>query len=218
MADDPVALQDAARRVGDRWLWRRLTLRLRAGERLAVVGPSGSGKTLLLRALAGLDRLDEGVLIASGAPLRADALPAHRARVGYLPQTPALFAGTVADNLRAPFLLGVHAGRSFDPEAAHAALGRLGRSATFLDQAVDGLSGGERQVAQLLRAMQTSPRVLLLDEPTASLDSAAAVEVEALVADFLRADAGRAVVWTSHDVAQLDRVTDRRLDLADHAP
>lgn len=213
-----LSAHDAGRRVGDRWVWRRLDLRLGAGDRLAVVGPSGSGKTLLLRSLAGLDRLDEGEVAWNGAPIEADGLPGHRARVGYLPQTPALFAGTVADNLRAPFDLAVHAGRTYDPEAARVALDRLGRSRAFLGQAVEGLSGGERQVTQLLRAMQAAPRVLLLDEPTASLDNAATAEVEALVAEFLAADVGRAVVWTSHDGAQLDRVTDRRLDLAAFAP
>ena len=213
-----LSAHDAGRRVGDRWVWRRLGVRLGAGDRLAVVGPSGSGKTLLLRALAGMDRLDEGEVQWEGEPIEAGGLPAHRARVGYLPQTPALFAGTVADNLRAPFDLAVHADRAYDAGAARAALDRLGRSGAFLDQNVDGLSGGERQLTQLLRAMQASPRVLLLDEPTASLDAAATTEVEALVADFLAAEMGRAVVWTSHDGPQLDRVTDRRLDLADYVP
>ncbi|MEM1116152.1 MAG: ATP-binding cassette domain-containing protein [Bacteroidota bacterium] len=213
-----LSVYDGGRSVGGRWVWRALDLRLGAGERLAVVGPSGSGKTLLLRALAGLDRLDEGEVRWEGRVPEADGLPAHRARVGYLSQTPALFAGTVADNLRAPFDLGVHAGRAYDPEAACRALDRLGRRAAFLDQGVDGLSGGERQLAQLLRAMQAAPQVLLLDEPTASLDTAATAEVEALVADYLAAEAGRAAVWTSHDPAQLDRATDRRLNLAAFAP
>lgn len=211
MAAPLVSIRNAGRRVGERWVWRGLDLDVAPGDRLAIRGPSGAGKTVLLRALAGLDALGEGELLSNGGPVRN--LPRHRAAVAYAAQRPALFDGTVEDNLRAPFDLAVHDGEAYDADRARDLLARLGRSADLLSQSVDGLSGGEAQTVGLLRALLTDPTVLLLDEPTAGLDPDRAEAVEAAVAEFLRADARRAAVWTSHDAAQLDRVTDRSLDL-----
>ncbi|PAP75828.1 ABC transporter ATP-binding protein [Rubrivirga marina] len=211
MASPLVSVQTAGRRVGERWVWRGLNLDVAPGDRLAVRGPSGAGKTVLLRALAGLDALDEGELLSEGGPVRS--LPRHRAEVAYAAQRPALFDGTVEDNLRAPFALAVRDGQRYDAERARALLARLGRPADLLGQSVDGLSGGEAQTVGLMRALLTDPTVLLLDEPTAGLDPERAEAVEAVIADALRANARRAAVWTSHDAAQLDRVTDRSLDL-----
>ncbi len=207
----PIALQSAGRRVDDRWVWRGLDAAVRPGERLAVTGPSGAGKTLLLRALAGLDALDEGALLADGEPI--DDLPRHRAAVALVAQRPALFDGTVRDNLRAPFAFAVHADRVYDEDRARALLTALGREPAFLDQPADRLSGGEMQTVGLMRALLTEPTVLLLDEPTAGLDPERAAAVERVVADFHGADAPHAVVWTSHDAAQLARTTDRALAL-----
>lgn len=206
-----VSLRNAGRRVGERWVWRGLDLDVMPGDRLAVRGPSGAGKTLLLRALAGLDELDEGDLLSEGTPV--DSLPHHRAAVAYASQRPALFEGTVEDNLRAPFVFAVRDGQRYDADGARQRLAALDRGPDLLAQSVDGLSGGEAQTVGLLRALLTDPTVLLLDEPTAGLDPERAGAVEAAVADFLAADPRRAAVWTSHDAAQLDRVTDRSLDL-----
>ena len=192
-------------------MWRGLDLDVAPGDRLAVRGPSGAGKTLLLRALAGLDALDEGELLSEGTPV--GSLPHHRAAVAYSAQRPALFDGTVEDNLRAPFAFAVRDGQHYDAERAVALLARLGRSPDLLGQSVDGLSGGEAQTVGLMRALLTDPTVLLLDEPTAGLDPERAEAVEAAITAFLQSDAHRAAVWTSHDAAQLGRVTDRALDL-----
>ncbi len=214
----PLSLDHAGRRIDGRWLWRDVDAQIDEGTRWAVVGPSGSGKTVLLRALAGLDRLDEGTIRSGGRTLDELSLPAHRARVHYLMQRPALFPGTVADNVHAPLKLAVHRGRGYDANATTSALDALGRPVAFLDQPIDRLSGGEQQIVALLRAFQARPDVLLLDEPTASLDPAATEAVEALVARWLDENAGRAALWTSHNPAQIARVTDYTLDLADFAP
>lgn len=213
-----VALREAGRRVGERWLWRDLDVTLRPGERLAVAGPSGSGKTLLLRALAGLDALDAGALLGrhDDALGPVHALPAHRAAVAYVAQRPAL-DGTVRDALAAPFAFGVYADRGFDEAEAARLLDTLGRGPDLLDADTATLSGGEAQTAGLVRALLVQPSVLLLDEPTAGLDPERAAAVEAAVEAFL-AEGDRAAVWTSHDATQLARVTDRRLDLTDAAP
>ena len=205
-----LSLRDAGRRVDGRWLWRGLDLDLRLGDRLAVAGPSGSGKTLLLRALAGLDALDAGTLLADGAPVLD--LPQHRAAVAYVAQRPALH-GTVRTSLAEPFAYAVRDAAFSERDAADL-LGRLGRDASLLDADTKTLSGGEAQTVGLARALLTRPRVLLLDEPTAGLDPGRVAAIEATVDAFLADDDRRAAAWTSHDAAQLARVTDRRLDLS----
>ena len=96
------------------WLLRGICFQVRRGDRLALIGPSGSGKTVLLRALALLDPHDEGSIEWNGRSLSGEAIPAYRKRVAYLHQRPALFEGTVADNLKHPFTLTAHRAKRFD--------------------------------------------------------------------------------------------------------
>lgn len=206
-------LRDAGRIVDGRWLWRGLALTLRAGERVALEGPSGSGKTLLLRALAGLDPLDEGSLTLEGTTLERWDMPAFRSRVAYLAQRPVMVEGSVEDNLRVPFGLRTHAARRWDRTRVEGALERLGRDERFLAQDALELSGGEQQLVALVRRLQLEPTVLLLDEPSASLDDDSAAALEALVIDWHAAAPERASVWTSHRIEHLERVTDRAVQL-----
>ena len=141
-----------------------------------------------------------------------DSLPGHRAAVAHVAQRPALFDGTARDNLRAPFAFAAHDG-PYDEGRALALVESLGREPALLDQSVDGLSGGEAATVGLARALLTDPTVLLLDEPTAGLDPEGAAAVEAAIEAFLARRPVRAAVWTSHDAAQLARVTDRSIDL-----
>ncbi len=203
----------AGRHVGERWLWRNLSFDLHPGDRLGVVGPSGAGKTLLLRALAGLESPSEGMIRFQGKPLSEWPMPAYRARVAYLPQTPAFMEGTVEENLRYPFRFAVHSERRYDPDVVLVWLRCLERGPSYLKQTADVLSGGERQIAALLRALQFAPTVLLVDEPTANLDATATRQVEELIGAWLRDDPARAVVWTSHDAAQMRRSTERQITL-----
>ncbi len=201
------------RTVDGRRLWQGLELELMAGERLAVSGPSGTGKTLLLRSLAGLEPLEQGAVSFLGRDLASWRMPEYRRRVLLLPQRPALPEGTVEAALAAPFAFHVHRARSYRREAALARLAHVGREADFLGRSTATLSGGEAQVAALLRALLLEPQVLLLDEPTASLDAAATEAVEALVAAWLQDADDRAYLWTSHDPEQQARVSSRALRL-----
>lgn len=200
-------------RIEGRVLWQHLSFSLEAGERLGISGPSGSGKTVLMRTLAGLAPLQEGNILLEGKPQSQWHMPTYRARVVYLAQRPALPEGTVEAALRAPFRFHVHAGQGLPRTRLDEYLGLLELGSEFLGQRTDNLSGGESQLAAALRALLPAPRILLLDEPTASLDAEAVNRMEALIQRWLSSEAGRACLWTSHDQSQLERMTDRVLTL-----
>lgn len=187
---------------------------LHAGDRVAVTGPSGSGKSVLLRALALLDPLDAGRMLWQGAPVARAAVPRYRRNVAYLRQRPALLDGTVEDNLRYPYSLNSYGDVRFDRGRAASLALQAGRGSGFLDQRASDLSGGEAQIAALIRVLQLAPPVLLLDEPTASLDAASSQAIEALIdAWFAAAPHARACIWVSHDPAQAERMSRRHLTM-----
>jgi putative ABC transport system ATP-binding protein len=185
---------------------------LHAGDRLAIIGPSGAGKTVLLRALAMLDPVGEGTIHLRGRAIAQEAIPKYRSEVVYLHQRPALADGRVDAILEHPYSLKVHQTKRFDRNRIVDLLDRLGRDEGFLDKSSRDLSGGEAQIVALLRAIQLDPAILLLDEPTASLDQGTVRAIERLIARWLEEDSeGRALVWVSHDIEQARRVSTRSL-------
>jgi putative ABC transport system ATP-binding protein len=167
---------------------------------------------LLLRALAILDPLDEGVIQWRGHRVSGNDVPAYRRAVIYLHQRPALFEGSVETNLRYPFSLRVNRSSSFDKDRIPDLLKSIGRAATFLEKSSRDLSGGEAQIVALLRALQFDPSILLLDEPTTSLDPGTTQAIERLLLRWLsEAPAERAFLWVSHDPDQVRRVADQCL-------
>ncbi|WP_010092291.1 ATP-binding cassette domain-containing protein [Burkholderia ubonensis] len=187
---------------------------LPAGARVAITGPSGSGKSVLLRALALLDPLDGGRVQWRGKPIRRSAIPRYRRSVAYLRQRPAQTDGTVESQLRYPYSLAVYRDLTFDRARAEQLAARAGRGADFLDKRASELSGGEAQIAALLRVLQLDPDVLLLDEPTAALDPDSTRAIEALVgAWFDAAPDARAYLWISHDPAQAARIGTLRVTM-----
>ena len=213
MTTDPLL---DARRLGRRhpdgrqWLLEDISLTVRAGERIALVGPSGSGKTLTLRALVLLDPLDSGEIRWQGQVVRRERIPAFRAQAIYLHQRPAFARDTVEAALIRPFVLGTHRGRRFDRDRVVDHLGHLGRDASFLEKRIRGLSGGELQITALLRAVQLDPALLLLDEPTAALDTDTVARTEQMITGWVdEAPDRRAFIWVGHDQTQARRVTQR---------
>lgn len=190
------------------WLLRDVSLTIRAGQRIAIVGPTGSGKTLLLRALALLDPLDAGRVLWKGEPVAPHDVPAFRSRVIYLHQHPALFPGTVEENLQRPYRLRAHGTKRFQRKRVVDLLREVDRDENFLAKSGRDLSGGERQMTALLRAIQLDPALLLLDEPTAALDSATAEAVERLVRHW-QGGGQRSFVWVSHEARQVERIAGR---------
>ena len=180
----------------------RTSLTLRPGETVALTGPSGAGKSTLLAALLGLVRPAAGRVLIGGLDLAALDLASWHAQVAWVPQRPALFAGTVADNVRLP------RPDATDAEVAQAlrdaAAGDLDPAAV-LGEAGAGLSAGQRQRVALARAFLADRQVVLLDEPTAALDGDTEAAVTAAIARLAR---GRTVLLVAHRPALL-AVADR---------
>jgi putative ABC transport system ATP-binding protein len=201
---------------GGRWLWQGVSFELLAGDCMGLVAPSGAGKTLLMRNLAWLDPVYQGAIWFLGKTPTEWSPPIYRSRVMYLPQRAIAFEGAVQDNLSQPFALGIYHQRRFDADIILTWLEQLGRGPEFLTRPGPRLSGGEAQIMALLRALQLDPQVLLLDEPTASLDAATTTQVEALLYTWLQ-HPHRACILTSHDSEQIRRTTTRQLNLKDFA-
>lgn len=200
-AFDGVILETAGRCILD-----RLTLDIPDGGVTVVLGPSGAGKSTLLRLCNRLELATSGSVRFRGDEVTGlDPLTLRR-RVGMVFQRPAPFPGTVRANL-------LVAQPGAEEPAQVDALERSGLDRSFLDRVADELSGGEAQRACLARTIITEPEVLLLDEPTASIDPVAARDLEASAR--MLADSGVPVVWVSHDLAQADRIADEVAVLVD---
>lgn len=198
-----VDVRGVSMRRGDRDVLRGVTFSARRGELVALMGASGSGKTTVLRAVAGLDPIDAGVIDVGGArvapgPSERVHASADRARaVGIVFQFHHLFAHLSAlDNVT---LAPVHVLRRPRAEANRIAkdlLERLGVGRRA-DARPHELSGGEAQRVAIARALALGPAVLLMDEPTASLDRARRDDLAGTLA-HLAAD-GRTVIVATHD-------------------
>jgi ABC-2 type transport system ATP-binding protein len=186
------------KRFGRRDALRDVTFAAAEGEVVAIIGPNGAGKTTLLSILAGIGAADAGTV--SRAPRE----------VGWVPQQPAVYLKlSVAENLRLfARLEGVA-----DPEAAVArAIDGIGL-ADRAGEELGRLSVGNRQRVNIAVGLLADPPVVLLDEPSASLDPRQRERLWAYVGGLVRR--GRAVVFSTHDVGEAERYADRVLVLAD---
>ncbi|MFF8614665.1 thiol reductant ABC exporter subunit CydD [Streptomyces sp. NPDC015350] len=195
----------------------RASLVVEEGETVALVGPSGSGKSTLLDVVLGFTAPDEGRVRVGGAEL-ADLVPERwRERIAWVPQRPYLFAGTIAENVRLarPDADDAAVAAALRDAGAHDFVAELPDGArTLLGEDGAGLSAGQRQRLALARAFLADRPLLLLDEPTASLDG----ETEAGIVEAVRRlAAGRTVLLVVHRPALLS-VADRVVTLAPGAP
>ena len=185
-----------------------------AGGATALFGPSGAGKTSLINMVAGLLRPDRGRIVLDGETLfdaakRID-MPAWRRRIGCVFQEGRLFPHlSVRHNLDYGRWMGGH---DADP-AAFAHVVELLDIGALLDRRPGKLSGGERQRVAVGRALLMRPRLLLLDEPLASLDEARKADILPYL-ERLRDEAEVPMIYVSHDAAEVKRIASRvvRLD------
>lgn len=203
------------RQIDHRVLWNALDITIAPGERIALRGPSGSGKTLLMRTLSALDLPDEGSIRFQKKLLNTWHLPTYRKKVCYLPQDATFLAGSVRESITAFFSFRSNRDLSWSEDLFTRMLDILQLPHSFADKTADHLSGGEKQLTAIIRSLLLKPVILLLDEPTSNLDEAMTERVEALIDTWMNEDSGRALLWTSHDSRQLDRITRRSIVLAD---
>ena len=170
------------------------TLRIAAGDRLALVGANGSGKSTLLRTLHGLIKPDQG-------DFQVDA----HARQAMLFQRPYMLRASVLHNVALGLWLNSVPWKLAKAQALQA-LERVGL-ADLAGRHAKALSGGQQQRVALARAWALKAQILLLDEPTSSLDPAAKREVERLMAEF--ADDGMTLIFSSHNLGQVKRLASR---------
>lgn len=200
----------------DRVVGRGLEMSLAEGEVLALLGPNGGGKTTLLRTLLGLIPPVDGEVRLAGKPLGRLSVRERARLMAYVPQ---VHAGTFAFTVEDLVLMGRSAHGSLfsrptarDRNVAAAAIMRLGIP-HLAERAYTEVSGGERQLALVARALAQEPRVVLLDEPTASLDfgnqGKVMREIRAL------ATSGLGVIFSTHDPNHALRHADHALLIRD---
>lgn len=188
---------------------RDVTFDIEAGEHVAIVGPSGAGKSTLTNLLLGFARADAGRIVVAGAPLADIALADWRRHIAWVPQRAHLFAGSVAENI----VLGL-------PDTSRAALIEAADQAhargfiEALPQGFDtplgedgaGLSGGEIQRLALARAFLRAAPLVILDEPTASLDAASETAIVAAIGTLARGRTVISIAHRLHTVRRADRI------------
>jgi putative ABC transport system ATP-binding protein len=212
-------LTHVAARPGEapRTILSEVTFTVPAARVFTVLGPSGSGKSTLLRCVNRLLEPTSGRVLLDGQPVSGLPVQELRRRVGMVFQTAALFEGTVADNvLYGPRLRKepATAAAASARELACDLLQRVGLPQDFCAKPVAELSGGEAQRVSLARALANRPEVLLLDEPTASLDPSASLHVERLLLQ-LADETDLTFLFVTHNLEQARRIGDTALLLVD---
>ena len=199
---DGLAVRGLAVGHDDRPVLRDVSLDVRKRSVTALVGPSGAGKSTLLRCLNRLLLPRAGTVLLDGVDTAEIDPGTLRQRVGLVGQVPVMLPGSVRENLA----YGIDPAAIGD-DALVEALRAAGLDPDFLARPADELSGGERARVALARALTRDPELLLLDEPTAALDAAAARHVGATLRAL--ADAGLGIVVATHDLPFAATVADR---------
>lgn len=207
-----IAAHDLAFGYRGRVVGRGLDLALEDGEVLCVLGPNGSGKTTLLRTLLGLVPALAGRVAVNGADITGIARARIAREVAYVPQAATSYFDFTLEEMvlmgRTAHLGAFAAPRPRDRAIAREALARMGIGA-LAARPVTEVSGGERQLALIARALATEAPALVMDEPTANLDFGNQARVLAQVAR-LRAG-GASILLTTHDPDHAFQVADRVL-------
>lgn len=186
-------------------LFSNITIEIARPERIALIGASGQGKSTLLRLMALLDVPDDGELKLNGKASR-ETDPRHwRMEAAYVAQQAVMLPGSIEDNLKTVSVL--H-GTPYNSELAKRLMEQLGLDYLDPGKQASDCSGGEKQRISLIRTMLLQPRILLLDEITASLDVNSARKVEELLTGW-HSEEGGSYIWVTHDLEQAQRISDK---------
>ncbi|MBC8163712.1 MAG: ABC transporter ATP-binding protein [Roseiflexaceae bacterium] len=191
------------------WVLHDFSLAVASGESLAIVGHTGAGKSSLMKLILRFYEFQQGQLLVDGRDIRSLDLEAYRRQIGLVPQSPFLFSGTVADNIRY--------GRPDASDAEVAAAARSLGDGSWIDDLPQGLqtdvgergarlSLGQRQLVALARVLFQNPAVVLLDEATASIDPLTEAQIQAGLSTTLE---GRTSIIIAHrlsTVIHADRI------------
>lgn len=210
----PLTIRSLGYRAGDQWILKDVSFRLPDATRTVILGPNGAGKSVLLRLCHGLLQPSAGTISWGG--LTPESAASGQALVA---QRPVLLRRSVAGNILHALKIR-HVPRSQRAERVRATLALAGLE-HLKDRPARTLSGGEQQRVTLARAWALRPNVLMLDEPTSSLDPGATRGVEELIRAVDAA--GTKIIMTTHDISQGRRLADDVLflhqgRLVEHAP
>lgn len=192
-----------------------ITFNIHEGDFLALMGPSGSGKTTLLNLIAGIDKVDSGIIRVGGTDitvLSETELAGWRGiNVGFVFQFYNLIPVLTAfDNVELPLLL-TNLSKKERKEHVETALKVVSLS-DRMDHYPNQLSGGQQQRVAIARAIITDPTILVADEPTGDLDRASAEEIMALI-ERLNIESGKTIIMVTHDPRAAEKArTLRHLD------
>ncbi len=208
-----LSVQHLMKAYHGRQVVRDVSIEVRSGEVVGLLGPNGAGKTTCFYMIVGLVPSDAGVIELDGNPI--GRMPIHRrARMGlsYLPQEASVFRKmTVEENIQAVLELQLDgAGKPLDRTVIERRLDELLKDLqieAIRSNAAMSLSGGERRRVEIARALASSPRFILLDEPFAGVDPIAVIEIQRIVR-FLR-DRNIGVLITDHNVRETLGICDR---------
>ena len=200
-----IDIQDVGFRYGNRAVIRGLNLAIQPGEMIGLVGQSGSGKSTLVNLICRFYDISEGAIKVDGIDIRNIALSDYRSHIGLVLQEPFLFFGTIADNIaygkpdasRQDIVAAARAAHAHEfilrlPQGYDSLVGERGQ----------GLSGGERQRISIARALLINPRILILDEATASVDTETEQEIQKALDNLVQ---GRTTIAIAHRLSTLHK-------------
>ena len=200
-----IEVRDVGFRYGNREVNRGINLTIEPGQMIGLVGHSGSGKSTLVNLICRFYDVSEGSIRVDGVDIRSLPVAEYRRNIGLVLQEPFLFFGTIADNIaygrpdatREEIIAAARAAHAHEfilrlPQGYDSMVGERGQ----------GLSGGERQRISIARALLIDPRILILDEATASVDSETEKEIQKALENLVQ---GRTTIAIAHRLSTLQR-------------
>lgn len=203
---EKIKVRNLGKSLDGKTILRGIDVTIPKGEIFTIVGPSGAGKSMFLRTLNRLIDPEAGEILLDGVSIFSMDPREVRRKVGMVFQIPILFEGTVADNiLMGPRIRGKELTTGEARDIVRRSLDSVHLPQEVMDKDAAKLSVGEQQRVCIARALANDPEVILMDEPTASLDPTTTLKIESLISS-LNEELGLTFVVVTHDMAQARRI------------